>query len=446
MKKTAHRIAMVVKVGCISTLLSSLQITASGQTSQSQTSMVQTDSVQANDPYKEGAGFNVVKSKYGSVNFKIYTYLRYLNQKYSKADYTYANGNMIDIDRRQDMQVNKVNLQFLGWFMDQKLRYIFYTWTNNTAQGQSAQVVVGGNLQYIFNDHLTIGGGINSLPGTRSTEGTFPHWLSNDNRSIADEFFRPSYTTGIFVKGNIVKGLTYNAMLGNNLSQLGVDAGQLDDQFNTVSITTAWCPTTGEFGKNAGFGDFEKHEKIATRLGAKFSRSREDRQGVPSSEAFENVTIRLSDGTVIFAPDALAAGTQLDKATYMMYGFDAGVKFNGFSLESEFYFRDVSDFTGTGVENIGFNRLTDNGYQLLASGMIIDRKLQLYGMYSAINGEYGDPYDVRAGLNWFPWKMRSVKLNAEYMYAHNSPVGGLSLPYFVGSNGTIYRIDLIIDF
>ena len=34
-------------------------------------------------------------------------------------------------------------------------------------------------------------------------------------------------TTGIFVRGDIVKGLIYQGMLGNNLSQLGVDAGQL---------------------------------------------------------------------------------------------------------------------------------------------------------------------------------------------------------------------------
>jgi hypothetical protein len=306
--------------------------------------------------------------------------------------------------------------------------------------------VVAGNLKYVFNEHFTLGGGISSLPGTRTTEGTFPHWFTNDNRSVADEFFRPSYTTGLFANGKIIHGLTYNVMLGNNLSQLGVDAGQLDDQFNTFSGTLAWYPTTGEYGKSNGFGDFEKHEKVATRIGTKFTESREDRQGVPTSEAFENVTIRLSDGTVIFAPGAFGTGIQLDKATYMMYGFDAGVKYKGFSLEAEYYIRNVSDFKGTGVENIGFDKLSDNGYQVLASGMIIDSKLQLYGMYSAVNGEYGDPWDVRAGLNLFPWKNKSVKMNLEYMYTENCPVGGLSLPYFVGSTGSIYRLDFIIDF
>jgi hypothetical protein len=36
-----------------------------------------------------------------------------------------------------------------------------------------------------------------SLPGTRSVEGNFPFWLGIDTRLIADEFFRPSYTSRI---------------------------------------------------------------------------------------------------------------------------------------------------------------------------------------------------------------------------------------------------------
>ena len=61
--------------------------------------------------------------------------------------------------------------------------------------------MVAGNLTYTFNPHLTVGGGINSLPGVRTTEGTFPYWLGVDSRHIADEYFRPSYTTGLWARG-----------------------------------------------------------------------------------------------------------------------------------------------------------------------------------------------------------------------------------------------------
>jgi len=404
------------------------------------------DSTEAKDVYTPGLGFRLVDSKYGAVNFKIYSYIRYVNQLGLDDTYEYKSGSSIDVKRRQDIQVSKVNLQFLGWIMDPKLRYIFYTWTNNTAQGQSAQVVVAGNVSYNFCEQLTLGGGIYSLPGTRSTEGNFPYWLTNDNRSIADEFFRPSYTTGIFAKGTIAKGLTYNTMLGNNLSQLGIDAGQLDNQLSTFAFNLAWCPTTGEFGKYSAFGDFDQHEKVATRVGAKFTESREDRQGVPTSDAFDNVTIRLSDGTVIFAPDALGAGVQLDKATYIMGGFDAGVKYHGLSLEAEYYVRNINSFRGTGIDSLPFSELNDNGFQVMASGMVLDKQLQLYAITSSINGEYGNPWEWRGGLNWFPWKNYVVRFNLEYMYVNHSPVGGLSLPYPVGATGSIFRADMIVNF
>ena len=395
--------------------------------------------------YTPNAGFRLVTTDKGVLNFKLFTYLRYLNQLGIDSSYTNTSGTTI-LDPRQDMQVNKVNIQFHGWFMDPRFKYLFYIWTNNTAQGQGAQVVVAGNLQYSFKEYLTVGGGINSLPGVRTTEGNFPFWLPVDNRLIADEYFRPSYTTGIWAKGNFLKKFAYQIMLGNNLSQLGIDAGQLDAGFNTLSTSLTWFPTTGEFGFNSNFGDFDNHQKVATRLGAHFTRSDEDRQGVPASEAFENVTIRISDGSVVFNTGIFGQGIRVDNVTYNMASFDAGVKYKGLSLDGEFYIRRVKNLEGVGTEALSFDELKDNGFQLLASGMVIEKTVQLYGAFSKINGEYGDPYDYRFGVNWYPWKNQVVRWNFEWMNTHNSPVGGLSLPMPVGANGNIFYSNFLVNF
>lgn len=396
--------------------------------------------------YTPNAGFRLATTDKGVLNFRIYTYIRYLNQLGLDSTYTDSFGETVAIDRRQDVQINKVNIQFNGWLMDPRFRYLLYVWTNNTAQGQSAQVVVAGNLHYAFNKHFILGGGINALPGVRSTEGNFPFWLLVDNRTIGDEFFRPSYTSGFWVRGAITDKLTYNMMLGNNLSQLGVDAGQLDAGFNTFAGAINWFPTTGEFGLNSNYGDFEKHQKVATRLGAHFSRSDEDKQGVPASEAFENVTIRLSDGSPIFKANIFGPGIQVNTATYHMASFDAGVKYKGFSLDAEFYFRRISNLKGPGIETLDIGDLNDNGYQVQASGMIIDQTLQAYGAYSTVNGEYGEPSDLRFGLNWFPWKNHVIRWNAEFIKAKYVPVGGLSLPYPIGGNGNIVYTSFQVNF
>jgi len=396
--------------------------------------------------YTPNAGFKLVKTDMGEINLKIYSYIRYLNQMGLNESYTNHYGMTTDLDRRQDIQLNKVNIQLWGWLLGPRFRYLFYVWTNNTAQGLGAQVVVAGNLTYTFSKHFTLGGGVGALPGVRSTEGSFPFWLTNDNRYIADEFFRPSYTMGLWAKGAIVDGLMYNVMLGNNLSQLGIDAGQLDEHLNTVSGALKWYPTTGEYGLNDNFGDFENHQEIATRLGVHYTRSPEDRQGQPDTEAFENVQIRISDGTVIFAPGVFGQGIQLDNATYNMTSIDAGMKYKGFSLEGEYYWRWVNDFSGRGVENLTFDQLTDNGFQIQASGMVIPSTLQVYAGYSQIFGEYGNPWDLRFGVNYHPWKNHVVRCNLEYIHTDKSPVGGLSLPYQVGGTGGIVYANLEVNF
>src|SRR4029077_3630758 len=91
-----------------------------------------------------------------------------------------------------------------GWFLDPSFRYYLYVWSANTAQGDPAQVVGGGNLSYVANKQFTIGAGITSLPAVRSTEGQFPYWLGVDDRLTADEFFRGSYTTGVLAEGGVL--------------------------------------------------------------------------------------------------------------------------------------------------------------------------------------------------------------------------------------------------
>ncbi len=289
------------------------------------------DSTDQAGSYTPMLGTKIASTKYGDINLRFYTYVRYLNQMGLESEYTNSFGQTYEIDKRQDVQLQKALIFFGGWFLDPKFRYLLYVWTNNTAQGQFAQVVVAGLLSYNFNKHFTLVGGTIGLPGVRSVEGQFPNWLFVDNRMISDEFFRPSYTMGFGVKGKIVDELDYQFMIGNNLSQLGIDAGQLDNSFNTVSMSLAYFPTTGEYGMmNSSFGDFENHQAAATRVALHFTRSDEDRQGQPTNSAFDNVQIRISDGSVIFMPDLFGAGTQIDKARYQMTSFDAGVKYHGF--------------------------------------------------------------------------------------------------------------------
>jgi hypothetical protein len=394
--------------------------------------------------YAQLKGFKLASTDGGDVNLKVYTYVRYLNQLGLDTSYTDSFGKTRPIDVRQDIQFQKVNIQLLGWLLDKSFRYLVYVWTSNTSQGLGAQVVVGGNLNYKFNKFATVGGGIDALPGVRATEGNFPLWLTVDNRLIADEFFRPSYTMGVWVRGEIVDRLEYHVMLGNNLSQLGVDAGQLDKGLNTWSTALVWMPTTGEYGIAGGFGDYEGHKRLATRIGAHYTRSDENFQGQPNTEGFENVQLRLSDGSVIFTPDLFGPGIRVTDAAYHMGSVDVGLKYHGFSLEAEHYWRTIDHFRGPGTDAV--HNLWDHGFQVQTSAMAVPRRLQVYLSGSTVFGQYGDPSDVRVGASWFPFATQNVRWNLEYLRLHRCPVGGLAYPYTVGGNGPVIYSSFEVNF
>jgi hypothetical protein len=403
--------------------------------------------------YTPNLGFRVANTEWGDLNISIYTYVRYLNQLALNNSYTDAFGNTKTVQNRNDLQLLKLQIKFLGWMLNPKLRYFLYAWTSNANQGQGAQVVLAGNLQYTFNKYLTLGGGIRSLPGTRSVEGNFPFWMNVDSRHIADEFMRPSYTSGIWATGQLAERLKYQAMLGNNMSTLGVPASRLDNGLNTFSGALIWFPT-GDFEKGfsgQGWGDFEHHEKFSTRLAFHFSRSDENKESQPNSDQFENTQLRLSDGTVIFTPEIFGPGITIEDARYRMTTVDGGFKYRGFSLEGEYFWRWLDNFkfldplSPAQLQSVPA-RLFDHAFQLQGSAMVVPQKLQAYVGHSRIFGQFGNPWDFRIGTNFFPFKNKVVRWNTEALYLYKSPVGYTSVPYPVGGKGWVFHSSMELAF
>ena len=389
-------------------------------------------------------GFLLYDGDKGQIYFRLFSYARYLNQRNLDASYVDSFGKTQTVPLRQDVQLQKFFAPFSGWFLTPTFRYYLYVWSANTSQGDAAQVVGAGNLTYAFNRFVNVGAGITSLPSTRSTEGQFPYWLGVDDRLIADEFFRGSYTSGVWLKGEFTTTLKYMAMFANNLSTLGVSAAQLDNKFATQSLSLQWLPSTGEFGLFGTFGDYDNHENVATRIGVHYTHSIENKQSQPGTEGIENSQVRLTDGSIIFTPNLYGPGITVNEVTYQMVSVDAGIKHKGASVEGEFYWRHLNNFTGTSTETIA--PIDDSGYQMQTSAMIVPRMLQGYFSWSQIFGENGDPWEVRGGANWYFLKERGLRLNGEVINVRRSPVGYTAYPMPVGANGVIFHVNLEMNF
>ena len=150
---------------------------------------------------------------------------------------------------------------FKGWLGNPKLIYAVTFWTVLDTD----QNAIFGNLGYQFSRKFSLYAGLNGNPGTRSLQGSHPLWLGQD-RVMADEFFRPFFGSGVWAQGEPVPGLWYNAMLSDTNSILGVKSSQLDRKW-TKGASMWWMPTTKEFGPKGAYGDWEYHEKLATRFG-----------------------------------------------------------------------------------------------------------------------------------------------------------------------------------
>jgi Protein of unknown function (DUF3011) len=394
--------------------------------------------------YIPNLGFLLYTGDKGEIYLRLFSYARYLNQRSLDGTHVDFFGHTQTLQQRQDIQLNKFFSPFSGWFLTPKFRYYLYVWSANTAQGDPAQVVGAGNLSYKFNDAVTAGFGITSLPSTRSTEGQFPYWLGVDDRLTADEFFRGSYTDGVWLKGDIGAKANYMAMIGDNLSILGVSASQLNNKLDTQSYMINWMPTTGEFGLYGTFGDYDYHEKVATRLGAHYTRSLEDLQSQPGSEEIENTQIRLTDGSIIFTPGLFGPGINVDEVLYKMMSLDGGIKYHGMSLEGEYYRRWLSDFSGDNTS--GIPNIIDDGYQLQSSAMFIPKILQGYLSGSQIFGDFGNASELRAGASWYFTKQRGLRFNGEWIHLDNCPVGYTAVPYPVGGNGNLFHFNLEMNF
>jgi hypothetical protein len=123
---------------------------------------------------------------------------------------------------------------------------------------------------------------------------------------------------------------------------------------------------------------------------------------------------------------------------------DAGIKYKGFSLEGEYYWRWLSNFTGSNTGGIA--DINDHGFQLQSSAMVIPKKLQVYFSGAQILGRYGNASEIRAGANYYFLAERGLRVNAEWLHLNHCPVGYTAVPYPVGGNGDVFHANVEMNF
>ncbi len=375
------------------------------------------------------------------VNFNVNTQLRYLNTLNSEETFTDHLGNVREVHNRNDITVNRAMFILGGYIFDKRLRYSFTVWTSAGA----SSIVVAGNIGWQFNKHFTLMAGYTGVPGSRSLVNTFPYYTATD-RSMADNFFRPGFTQGVWATGELSKGLNYQAFVGNSLNTLSISAAKIDT--NLMFSGSLWWEPLGNYappGKSMNmYDDYFAQKKVRVRLGTSFTTSKEDRFSNLDVSSPENTALYNSDGVLTFSTGAFAPGVTVDKAQYKMWAIDGGLKYNGLAINGQYFMRWLNDFEADGP--LPLSSTFDHGYELSASYFVVPKKVAVYGRGSQVFGQFGNSSEYGAGVKWHFLPTERLWLNAELMRVNKAPYSGAFTPYTAGMNGWVPMVQTILAF
>ena len=382
--------------------------------------------------FTPGAGFDIVKTRMGSLNISGYGLFRYISQTPASQTYVDHLGRVLDVNPRNDVNWHRTMIWLTGFFYDPRFRYNITLWSLPTTQ----QTLLFGNLQFRAADAFTVGVGIVPSLTARSLQGSWPYWAASD-RQMSEEFFRGGFSSGIFATGEVLPRFFYTVSITNNISQLGVTQAN-DTRDMMYSGSLRWQPTTGEFGPRNGFGDFENHKSVATQFGVSGGISRESRYA-PLGQPPNATQIKLSDGLNPFTEGSLADSVTVKSLRYREAAIDAGVKYRGFSFQSEYYFRTLDHFVATGP--VPLSSIFDHGFMAEAMHMVLPKKLGVYAAGGYIWDDFERrPWEAGGGINFYPSGTRSWRLNLHLLHINRSPVASFFSYYQPGQTGTIFSL------
>ncbi len=375
------------------------------------------------------------------LNFNVNTQLRYLNTLSSDETFTDHLGVVREVHTRNDITVNRAMFILGGYVFDQRARYSFTVWTSAGA----ASIVVASNIGWRFNQAFAVTAGYTGVPGSRSLVNTFPFFAAID-RSMADNFFRPGFTQGVWANGEPVKGLNYLVFVGNGLNTLSISANKIDTHL--VGSGSIWWEPLGPYGEPGKsrnmYDDYFSSKNIRIRIGTSFTRSREDRFSNLDQSNPENTSLYNSDGVLTFSTGAFAPGVTVDQGTYRMWAIDGGIKRSGFSVNMQYFMRWLNDFEADGPLPLEFT--FDHGFELTAGHFVVPKKLQLYVRGSKVFGQFGDSHEYGGGAKWYFLPTERLWLNGELIDVHRAPYSGAFTPYTAGMNGWTPMIQTVLAF
>jgi hypothetical protein len=384
------------------------------------------------DSAKAGAGFPFAANIEGFVQVRWFEFAR------GATEWTDSAGVTSRINNINTFNINRFMLTPYGHVVNERLIWSL-TLFGTTDNGRNASIVPLGYVGWKANDHLAFTAGTTFVAGTREWIIS-NRWVQGVDRSMANTFFRPSYSPGFQIDGDLLDGeLIYRAGVWNSIQ--GATSGVLRNGTAMAWSGNVWWEPAGPFG--LGYSDMEIHDEPAWRLGCSGLAARTEAIDSPGQNP-EDTIVRLSDGTPVAVKGALGPGSQLTEFDFSLASVDAGWKYRGIALNFEYYFRMLDAFAGRGP--FLYSSIYDQGGMAYAAWCVVPRRYEFYGRSSLVTGPFGTGQEYGGGFNHYLYGSRQSRFTVEALHILRSPADNIIYPYRAGYTGTAIQTQLVLIF
>ncbi|MGE3315258.1 MAG: porin [Planctomycetaceae bacterium] len=331
------------------------------------------------------------------------------------------------IEDRQNFDVERLRIVLSGHAFTPELKYFLQM--DGDTDSQHVISVLDGWVGWHFSDAFEVQAGKRKVPGTRNwLLGAFDTRLVD--RPFANEFFRPSRTTGVWFVGDPTETTHYELMVGQGYNTEGLTPSQSGNDFATGG--SVWWDVTGNYGPGRPM-DFEIHDELAVRIGTSMVFSNE---GTPGRQLEEADFLRLTDGTRLTQTDALAPGATVESFNVALLALDAAFKYRGWSANGEYFFRDISDLAADlPVPDVGVQQ----GFYVEGGFFLLPQQLELNSQMAYVTSKFGDRTSYAAGVSYYPRRSQYLKLTIDATVIDGSPVNSTGSDILVGDDGLLIR-------
>ncbi len=341
------------------------------------------------------------------------------------------------VRNRNALDIERARLYFKGTALDPRLTYFYHL--DGDTDGRHTVDFFDYWWSWKFSDRFRLQFGKRKVTASRQ-------WLLGARRTrfvdrpMANDFFRPDRSIGLFGLGKLGSTGNYEFMIGNGYRTSNLPNSVTDDQF-TYAFNQYFDPY-GDFGGQ--IVDFDYNCDPLIRFGHSFVYSpiTSEALGNPLSETD---FIRLADGTRLNQIGALSPGVTVSGVNVYFYGVDFAAKWRGWSFNSEVFLRWLKNFEADGA--LPVNSLMQRGFYVEGGKFIIPQKLDVNLRYSQVRGLVGGGSEYSAGFNWYPLENSyKMKWSFDVTVLDGSPLNNTTSDILVGDDGFLFRTQIQAEF